>query len=146
MSSITNGPRTIRSAASSPTSPIRRPTRCVGWRSANSCSSPGRRLAHGWRHLTVVHGDPTDLAASRQLSAFYDTLPQLKAGGRARICGNIIGYVTVTVDGPHADGRVAKLAASAAADPATGRSSLPLSARVAQLTALVAGRWAISSW
>lgn len=75
-------------------------------------------LAHGWRHLTVVHGDPTDLAASRQLSAFYDTLPQLDACGPVRICGNIIGYVTITVGGSYADERIAALAAAArVADP-----------------------------
>lgn len=31
-------------------------------------------LAHGCRHLTTVHGDPLELAASRQLSDFYEEL------------------------------------------------------------------------
>ena len=29
-------------------------------------------LAHGRRHLTIVHGDPQDIAASRHLSEFYE--------------------------------------------------------------------------
>jgi hypothetical protein len=75
-------------------------------------------LAHGYRHVTIVHGDPNDLAPSRRLSAFYNTLRLLT--GRldwVRVRGSA-DYVTVTVRGPHADERIAELAAAAAqADP-----------------------------
>lgn len=37
-------------------------------------------VAHGRRHLTVVHGDPTEVAASRQLSELYEELRRLAAG------------------------------------------------------------------
>lgn len=39
-------------------------------------------LAHGRRHVTIVHGDPGDVAASRELSEFYDELRRL---GRLRV-------------------------------------------------------------
>ncbi len=69
-----------------------------GWRLADladPATSPQRRsdlldelvvceaeeLAHGLRHLTVVHGDPTDVDAARHLAVFYNTLRVLAAGG-----------------------------------------------------------------
>lgn len=60
-------------------------------------------VAHGYRHLTIVHGDPADLATSRRLSDFYDTMRRLASGcAWVRIRGDI-DYVTVTVRGPDAE-------------------------------------------
>jgi hypothetical protein len=75
-------------------------------------------LAHGRRHLTIVHGDPQDIAASRHLSEFYEQLRRLAAGcGWVRVRGNA-EYVTVTVGGAGADERIALFEAAAAfADP-----------------------------
>ncbi len=75
-------------------------------------------LAHGRRHLTIVHGDPHDIAASRHLSEFYEELRRLAAGcGWVRVRGNA-EYVTVTVGGAVADEQIALFEAAAAfADP-----------------------------
>ena len=75
-------------------------------------------LAHGRRHLTIVHGDPQDIAASRHLSEFYEQLRRLAAGCEwVRVRGNA-EYVTVTVGGAGADERIALFEAAAAfADP-----------------------------
>lgn len=75
-------------------------------------------VAHGYRHVTIVHGDPDDLASSRHLSAFYDTLRALTCRMEwVRVRGRA-DYVTVTVGGPDADERIAELASTAAqADP-----------------------------
>jgi hypothetical protein len=71
-------------------------------------------LACGRRHLTVVHGDPHDVAASRQLSEFYGELRRLAAGCEwVRVRGNA-EYVTVTVGGTVADERIALFEAAAA--------------------------------
>jgi hypothetical protein len=71
-------------------------------------------LAHGRRHLTIVHGDPRNVAASRQLSAFYGELRRLAAGcGWVRVRGND-EYVTVTVGGAVADEQIALFEAAAA--------------------------------
>lgn len=77
-------------------------------------------VAHGYRHLTVVHGDPTDLPASRNLSAFYDTLQPLVDGCEwVRVRGDRANtWVTITVRGDDADKRIGLFAAAAAeADP-----------------------------
>lgn len=74
--------------------------------------------AHGFRHVTIIHGDPDDLASSRRLSAFYDALrdmtvrlPWVRVRGTA-------DYVTVTVGGPDADQSLAEILAIAGeADP-----------------------------
>lgn len=69
--------------------------------------------AHGFRHVTIVHGDPVDVVSSRRLSAFYDTLHTLTAGAVwVRVRGTA-EYLTVTVRGADADDRVAQIAARA---------------------------------
>jgi hypothetical protein len=75
-------------------------------------------LAHGRRHLTIVHGDPIEVPASRQLSEFYEELRRLAAGCEwVRVRGNA-EYVTVTVGGVGADEQIALFEAAAAfADP-----------------------------
>ena len=77
-----------------------------------------QEFANGWRHLTVVHGDPREVVASRQLSEFYEELRRLAAGCEwVRVRGNA-EYVTVTVRGAVADERIALFEAAAAfADP-----------------------------
>lgn len=71
-------------------------------------------LAHGRRHLTIVHGDPQDIAASRHLSEFYEQLRRLAAGCEwVRVRGNA-EYVTVTVGAAVADERIALFEAAAA--------------------------------
>lgn len=71
-------------------------------------------LAHGRRHLTIVHGDPHDIATSRHLSAFYEELRRLAASCEwVRVRGNA-EYVTVTVGGPVADEQIALFEAAAA--------------------------------
>lgn len=74
--------------------------------------------AHGRRHLTVVHGDPGDVAASRQLSEFYEELRRLAGGCEwVRVRGNA-EYVTITVGGPFAEEQIALFEVAAAfADP-----------------------------
>jgi hypothetical protein len=71
-------------------------------------------LAHGRRHLTIVHDDPVEVAASRQLSEFYEELRLLAAGCEwVRVRGNA-EYVTVTVGGALADEQIALFEAAAA--------------------------------
>lgn len=71
-------------------------------------------LAYGRRHLTVVHGDPGDVAASRQLCEFYEELRRLTAGCEwVRVRGNA-EYVTVTVGGALAEEQIALFEAAAA--------------------------------
>ncbi len=71
-------------------------------------------VAHGRRHLTVVHGDPTEVAASRHLSEFYEELRRLAASCEwVRVRGNG-EYVTVTVGGAAADEQIALFEAAAA--------------------------------
>ncbi|MGD9705492.1 MAG: hypothetical protein AB7J47_24115 [Acidimicrobiia bacterium] len=75
-------------------------------------------VAHGHRHLTIVHGCPDNLPDSRDLDAFYDTLRVLAAEpGWVRVRGTS-DYVTVTARGGDADQRIDAFAAAArAANP-----------------------------
>ncbi len=71
-------------------------------------------VAHGRRHLTVVHGDPSEVAASRQLAEFYEELRRLAAGCEwVRVRGTA-EYVTVTVGGAFAEEQIALFEAAAA--------------------------------
>jgi hypothetical protein len=71
-------------------------------------------LSRGRRHVTIVHGDPHDVAASRHLSEFYEQLRRLAAGCEwVRVRGNA-EYVTVTVGGAVADEWLALFEAAAA--------------------------------
>ncbi len=71
-------------------------------------------LAHGRRHVTIVHGDPVDVVASRRISEFYEELRRLAAGCEwVRVRGNV-EYVTVTVGGAGADEQIALFEAAAA--------------------------------
>jgi hypothetical protein len=118
-----------------------------GWRLdaiTDSTTTPARRagltaellvceaeeLARGWRHLTITHGDPDDLDASRQLSAFYETLRELASATNCFRARGQATFVTLTVAGPRADDSIDVLAAFArAANPGTwtiSRTPYPL--------------------
>ena len=75
-------------------------------------------VAHGHRHLTIVHGCPDNLPDSHDLDAFYDTLRVLAAETSwVRVRGTT-DYVTATVRGAAADQRIDAFAAAAhAANP-----------------------------
>lgn len=70
-------------------------------------------LAHGYRHLTIEHGDPDQFGASRLLTTLYERVrvrATLADGARVR---GTVGYVTVTVHGPAADDVIGDLTAVA---------------------------------
>lgn len=70
-------------------------------------------LAHGFRHLTIVHGDLDDLDGSCHLSEFYETIRVLaEEPGWVRVRGSA-EYVTITVGGVDADDRLEAFAAAA---------------------------------
>ncbi|MGE0136883.1 MAG: hypothetical protein AB7L17_10640 [Ilumatobacteraceae bacterium] len=72
-------------------------------------------VAHGHRHLTVVHGCPDNLPDSRHLDAFYDTVRVLATRtGWVRVRGTT-DYVTITVRGDDADRHADAFAAAASA-------------------------------
>lgn len=71
-------------------------------------------LVLGRRHVTIVHGDPDDLADSLRLTEFYDTVACLAAAAewsRARGTGD---YVTVTFGGADAERMIALVVIAAA--------------------------------
>jgi|GEM_PF-2879608 hypothetical protein len=70
-------------------------------------------VAHGYRHLTVVHGSADNIVESRDLDAFYDAI-RVATGraGWARVRGTN-RFVTVTVRGTDADSTVDELTAIA---------------------------------
>ena len=106
-------------------------------RSASTCCCrEAIELAHGRRHLTIVHGDPHDVAASRQLSEFYEELRRLAAGCEwVRVRGNA-EYVTVTVGGAVADEQIALFEAAAAFRESGRLDDRRLGRAAAQLTVL----------
>src|SRR4051794_35514376 len=64
-------------------------------------------LVLGRRHVTVVHGDPDDLADSLHLTAFYETVAGLaSAADWTRVRGTS-DYVTVTFAGSDAEKMIA---------------------------------------
>lgn len=84
-------------------------------------------VAHGYRHLTVVHGPADNVADSRDLDAFYDTIRlMIGRAGWARVRG-ADGFVTVTVRGPCADATIDQLRTAAAA-ASRGRWEIALTA------------------
>ncbi len=75
-------------------------------------------LAHGCRHLTIVHGDPMEVDGARLLASFYETLRQLAAGlACVRVRGDAT-FVTITTRGERAiEDLVMFEAAAAMANP-----------------------------
>lgn len=60
-------------------------------------------LAMGRRHLTIVHGEPTDLAEVEELNDFYDAIGEISEEAEwARVAGGL-EYLTVTVAGDDRD-------------------------------------------
>lgn len=64
--------------------------------------------AHGYRHLTIIHDDPRELAAVRLLADFYETLRSVASGCDWVRARGDFSYVTVTVRGDGADERIAE--------------------------------------
>ena len=93
----------------------RHPEKRAGTRGAErALIAEATEVAHGRRHITVVHGDPNEVAASRQISEFYEELRRLAAGCEwVRVRGNA-EYVTATVGGAVADEQIALFEAAAA--------------------------------
>lgn len=77
-------------------------------------------LAHGCRHLTITHGDPSTVVESRALDGFYDTVRHLaREQSWARVRGDH-SSVAITVRGTDATSRLALFAAAAdLANPGT---------------------------
>lgn len=60
-------------------------------------------LAMGRRHITIVHGEPTDLAEVEALNDFYDVIGEISEEAEwARVAGGL-EYLTVTVAGDDRD-------------------------------------------
>jgi hypothetical protein len=94
-----------------------------------ACSLPGERrdelvlgllvaeaeeVAHGCRHLTIVHGDPMDVDGALLLAAFYETLRCLAGEHEwVRVRGDAT-FVTVTTRGVRAVEDLAMFEAAAA--------------------------------
>lgn len=70
-------------------------------------------LMLGRRHVTVVHGDPDDLADSIHLTEFYDTVACLASTAEWSRARGSCDYVTVTFAGADAD-RMISLVVTAA--------------------------------
>ncbi|MGE0308583.1 MAG: hypothetical protein AB7Q27_22845 [Acidimicrobiia bacterium] len=75
-------------------------------------------LAHGLRHLTIVHGSPDSLVDCCHLDTFYETLRAIVAAtGWVRVRGTA-EHVTITVRGADAEERInAFVTAAEAANP-----------------------------
>jgi hypothetical protein len=57
-------------------------------------------LVAGRRHLTIVHGEPTDIAEAEELNDFYDTVEEIVDEAEwSRLAGGP-DYLTVTLAGP----------------------------------------------
>lgn len=70
---------------------------------ADLVACEAEELARGRRHVTVVHGAPTDLASSDRLDRFYDTIRTLVGTAQwSRLCGGT-DYLTVTIAGTDRD-------------------------------------------
>lgn len=54
-------------------------------------------LAQGWRHLTIWHGDPSDLVASRHLSDFYEAIGEFASSCESPRVRGDARFVTITV-------------------------------------------------
>src|SRR5690606_15252098 len=66
-------------------------------------------LATGRRHLTIVHGEPADMAEAEELNDFYDTVEELVAEAEwSRLSGGP-DYLTVAVAGADRNERIARI-------------------------------------
>lgn len=74
---------------------------------ADLVACEAEELAGGRRHVTVVHGVPTDLANSDRLDRFYDTIRTLVGTAQwSRLSGGS-DYLTVTIAGTDRDRLIA---------------------------------------
>lgn len=63
-------------------------------------TAEAEELAIGRAHLTIVHGEPTDIAEAEELNDFYDSVEQLVEKAEwSRLAGGS-DYLTVTLAGP----------------------------------------------
>jgi hypothetical protein len=70
---------------------------------ADLVASEAEELANGRRHVTVMHGTPTDLDTSAGLDRFHDTIRTLTAKAAwSRLAGGA-DYLTLTVADPDCD-------------------------------------------
>jgi len=66
-------------------------------------------LVAGRRHLTIVHGEPTDIAEAEELNDFYDTVEEMVVDADwSRLAGGP-DYLTVTVAGSRGDEWLARI-------------------------------------
>ena len=86
-----------------------------------------QELAHGYRHLTVVHGPANALNESRDLDGFYDTIRDLEAESSWSRVRGTRDYVTIAVRGDDAEEQITRLAGAAEA-ASRGRWNITLSA------------------
>ncbi len=69
-----------------------------------------QEIAAGRRHLTIVHGEPTDAAEAEDLNDFYDEVEAIVDGAEwGRLAGGP-GHLTVTLAGPGRDEWLAQIA------------------------------------
>lgn len=66
-------------------------------------------LAAGRRHLTIVHGEPADMAEAEELNDFYDAVERIADEAEwSRVSGGP-HYVTVTIAGADRDEWLARI-------------------------------------
>jgi uncharacterized protein (DUF736 family) len=87
---------------------------------ADLVASEAEELASGRRHVTVVHGTPTDLDASARLDRFHDTIRTLIATAAwSRMSGGA-DYITLTIADPDRDRILANVVEAATCADAGG--------------------------
>lgn len=66
-------------------------------------AAEAEELAMGRQHLTIVHGEPTDIAMAEALSGFYAEIESIaRTAGWSRLAGGT-DYLTVTIAGAGRD-------------------------------------------
>jgi hypothetical protein len=73
-------------------------------------AAEAEELAEGRRHLTIVHGEPTDIVAAEALDDFYDAVAAIaRTAEWSRLSGGT-DYLTITLAGPRRDEMLATMA------------------------------------
>lgn len=93
-------------------------------------AAEAEELAMGRRHLTIVHGEPTDIATAEALSELYAEIESIaRTADWSRLAGGT-GYLTVTLTGLDRDELLSRVAALLHPDSrgcsAIGPSPLPI--------------------
>ncbi len=71
-------------------------------------------LAHGRRHLTIVHAQPHDIIEAEQLDELCDEIDLLVAPAEWQRIRSALDYLTVTIAAPHASRIIEQIADAAA--------------------------------